>query len=347
MKWNHHKPLICNLKPIDGYYIPEFDIIKRPRIDDYYELKMIKNKGYRNLAYWLNSFILNAEQTLLKTDGASIAVLRKYTTASGTYYRSMNPYSYGFNFGASTSPHDVSRYELYSRWFADPIGAIAWLEELDTETRLQTYEEYSFVAPNKAIGEAGLYADFNIGGWRGYFLLARAIIEPVGEKVAMTVYKDGWRVTFPSNYTRHFLRAWYFHFEQGPDAWGRIIKDITGADFIVREISSFAGSPDVMIGRDNTAPSVTDYHLKDPIGSLSSQSHSVEIDTTLQECRIVRTGTYTPSVNETLGEVALYTNVYDQAGTSHKIMIARGVWDTPLTLVAGTPYTIGIVLRLG
>jgi hypothetical protein len=259
----------------------------------------------------------------------------------------MSPYSYCFNFGASTNPHAVDRYELYSRWFSIPIGAIAWLEELDTETRLQTYEEYSFTAPNKAVGEAGLYANFSVTGYQIYFLLARAIIVPPEEKVAMTVYRDGWRVTFPSNYTRHFLRAWYFEAEVGADAWGRIIKDITGADFLVREGLSFAGSPDIMIGRDNTAPSVTDYHLKNPIGSLSSQSHSVEIDTTLQECRIVRTGTYTPSVNETLGEVALYTNVYDQAGTSHKIMIARGVWDTPLTLVAGTPYTIGIVLRLG
>jgi hypothetical protein len=338
---------MCKLNPINGYYIPEFDIIKRPRIDDYYDLKMIKNKGYRNLAYWLNSFILNASQTLLTKDGASLDVSKKYITGAGTYLRTMNPYSYGFNFGASTNPHAVDRYELYSRWFADPIGAIAWLEELDTETRLQTYEEYSFVVPNKAMGEAGLYANFNIGSWKGYFLLARAIIDPLVEKVAMTVYKDGWRVTFPSNYTRHFLRAWYFHFDTGPDAWGRIIKDITGADFIVREYSSFAGSPDVMIGRDNTAPSVTDYHLKNPIGSLGSQSHSVEIDTTLQECRIVRIGTYTPSVNETLGEVALYTNVYDQAGTSHKIMIARGIWDPTVTLVSGTTYTIGIVLRMG
>jgi hypothetical protein len=345
LKWNHHKPLICNLKPIEGFYIPDMDVIKRPKIDDYYEFRMYRNKGYRNLAYWLNSFILNAGQTLITTDGSSVNIQLKQRAYS--QYVAMNPYSYGFNFGASTNPHAVDRYELYSRWFAYPIGAIAWLEELDTETRLQTYEEYSFVVPNKAMGEAGLYINLNGAGYKTYVLLARAIIDPIVEKVAMTPYKDGWRVTFPSNYTRHFLRAWYFHAEQGPDTWGRIIKDITGADFIVREQGSFAGSPDVMIGRDNTAPSVTDYHLKNPIGSLGSQSHSVEIDTTLQECRIVRIGTYTPSVNETLGEVALYTNVYDQAGTSHKIMIARGIWDPPVTLVSGTTYTIGIVLRMG
>jgi hypothetical protein len=80
---------------------------------------------------------------------------------------------------------------------------------------------------------------------------------------------------------------------------------------------------------------------------LGNQTHAVEIDTTLQECRIVRYGTYTPSTNVTLGEVALFINIYDTSGTARKIMVARGVWDTPVTLVAGTTYTIGIALKLG
>jgi hypothetical protein len=343
MKWDHHKPLLLNLKPIEGFYIPERDVIKRPKIDDYYELRMYRNKGYRNLAYWLNSFITNSSQTLVDTGGNSRTInKRSYPTSVSIWPYNM-PFPYKFNFGASTSPHAVDRYELYSRWFAAGIGGIAWLEEDTSETRFQTYHEYVFPSPDRACGEVGLY--IQIHDW--HFLLCRAIISPIIQKNAMQTYKEGWRITFPSNYTRWFLKAFYSHAEVGTGDWGRLIKDYTGADFIVRETGAFAGSPDVMIGRDNTAPSPTDYHLNNPIGSLGSQSQSVEIDTTLQECRIVRIGTYTPSVNETLGEVALYTNVYDQAGTSHKIMIARGVWDPPLTLVAGTPYTIGIVLRLG
>jgi hypothetical protein len=179
-------------------------------------------------------------------------------------------------------------------------------------------------------------------------LLARVILDPPINKEANTMFTEGWRITFPSNYTRWFLRCFYLGSPNQSGDHGRFVRAIDGSNYIIRELASiYAGSTDVMIGRDNTSPTPLDYALKDPIGSLSSQSQSVEIDTTLQECRIVRIGTYTPSVNETLGEVGLFANFTDVSGTARKVMIARGVWDTPLTLVAGTPYTIGIVLRLG
>jgi len=116
---------------------------------------------------------------------------------------------------------------------------------------------------------------------------------------------------------------------------------------IVRFEVPFAGSPDVVIGSDNSPPSPTDYNLKAPIGSLSDQVHAVEIDTAVQECRIVRTGRITPTTNITLGEVGLFCNVNDTTGTARRIMVARGIWDPPVTLEAGVTYTIGIALRLG
>jgi hypothetical protein len=343
MKWNHHKPLLLNLKPVEGFYIPELDIIKRPRIDDYYELKMIKNKGYRNLAYLLNMIITGTSQTFIDIGGTSrsLSINKELSvSANERHYEGL----WALNYGSSTNPHDVSRYELYSRhWTKGPSG-LAWLEELDTETRLQTYHIYAFAPPSKSCGEVGLY--YLVGDI--YHLLARVILDPPINKEANTMFTEGWRITFPSNYTRWFLRCFYLGHAYHSSDHGRIVKAIDGTDYIIRELASiYAGSTDVMIGRDNTAPTPLDYALKNPIGSLSSQSQGVEIDTTLQECRIVRTGTYTPSVNETLGEVGLFANFTDVSGTARKVMIARGVWDTPLTLISGTPYTIGIVLRLG
>jgi len=104
-----------------------------------------------------------------------------------------------------------------------------------------------------------------------------------------------------------------------------------------------------MIGSDNTAPNPTDYNLKAPIASLASQTQSVEVDTTLQEVRVVRTGTYTPSSNVTLGEIGLFANLSGYVGgtlTSKKTMLVRVALGTPVTLYANTTYTLGIVIKL-
>ena len=70
MRWNHHVPLICELKPITGYYLPEPYYNRKRRIKMVGEVK-IPNKGYRNFAYILNSFITNSGQTVITTEGAS------------------------------------------------------------------------------------------------------------------------------------------------------------------------------------------------------------------------------------------------------------------------------------
>lgn len=343
---DHHKTILIPTSPIAGFYMPEFDIRKRTFAEDMYEDHFIMNKGYKNLAYILNCHILNANQTLQNSEGTNrIYYPDRASDPNTNTFTPSSQFSHSFNFGSGTNPHDVSRYELYIRHFTRGAGGISWLEEETIETRLQTYHEYSFLSPNRVMGEAGLYLlTYNPAAYNN-FLLARAIIDPAVEKSAMTPYKEGWRVTFPANYTRWFLRAYYFCATQGSSEYGRIVKSSAGSDFLVREHRPFAGTPDVRIGRDNTAPSPTDYALRDQIGALSSQSHSVEIDTNLQECRIVRIGTYTPSVNETLGEIGLFTRVNNVGDVATEIMVARGIWDPPVTLLANTTYTIGIVLR--
>ncbi|MEM2449047.1 MAG: hypothetical protein QXT14_08895, partial [Candidatus Bathyarchaeia archaeon] len=222
-----------------------------------------------------------------------------------------------------------------------------WTVHETDRTKLMHYTRYVFGAPSLTCGEAGLYMSFNLGNATpDYFLLARAIIDPAITKEYDTLYEEGWVVEFPANYTRLLAdMIAYCACLSHPSKFR--IKDIDGNYRRVRVSQPSAGSPDVMIGSDNTAPSPDDYALKSPIGSLSSQSQSVEIDTTLQECRIVRQGTYTPSSNVYLGEVGLFMNVCEDTGTAYKMMVARGIWETPVLLQANVTYTIGIVLKLG
>ncbi|MBS7613610.1 hypothetical protein KEJ48_05140 [Candidatus Bathyarchaeota archaeon] len=345
---DHHIPLYIPVEPIKGYYLPEFT--KNPNIEDLdnrYDFK-IRNKGYRNFAYLLNSYIVRSPQPIIEVNGGTWN--QSGNDDSGPLY-SCPPkfpiYPTAINYGSYTSPHDVSRYELYGRYWSQGASGLLWIEELDTETRWQTKHRWAFSGVNRTVGEVGLYFRYPVNDGAFWNLIARAIIDPAQEKFADTVYDEGWRITFPSNYTRWFLRAKIHLTVNGPYDLGLPAIASDGNTYIIRFVNCFAGNPDVRIGRSNLAPSPTHYNLQDPIGALSSQSQSVEIDTTLQECRIVRIGTYTPSVNETLGEIGLFTRVYDVGGTSREIMVARGTWVPTVTLVANTTYTIGIVLRFG
>jgi hypothetical protein len=339
MMWNHHIPLILDLEPVQGFYIPECTLneLRSQKRSNY--LFKIPNKGYRNFAYILHGYLTNTTQSLIDIGGSSRSVDPNYLLLTR------------LNIGSSSSPHDVTRYELYNRYFSTGPFGIHWLSEATDKTSLITFYRYSFPSPDRAVGEAGLYymeiRSTSTGCYFYTYLIARAIIDPPVTKYANTLYEEGWQIDFPSNYTKWAVRALFeLPFVQGGDI-GSLLIDVNGSPVALRQKSPFTGTVDLMIGSDNTPPSPTDYNLKSPIGSLLSQSQSVEIDTTLQECRVVRTGTITPSSNLTLGEIALFINVYDATGTSRKIMVARGVWDTPVTLVAGTTYTIGIALRLG
>ena len=355
MKWNHHVPLICELEPIHGSFLPEVTLneLLSPRRSKY--LTRIPNKGYRNLAFYLNTFITNSAQTLVDTGGGSKEFRPYRVVYLNDAFRDPieHVFRYYLNFGSSTSPHDVTRYELYSRHFGRGAGGIGWLVEESDHTKIVTYHRYAFPLPNRAVGEAGFYLRCN--AYRGEpaalyevsFLLARAIISPTIEKPAMTLLEEGWEVVFPANYARWFLRALMNTCYGVDSALGDLMKATDGATYVLRQHYPWAGSPNIAIGSDNTPPSPTDHYLKAIIGVPASQTQTVEIDTAVQECRIVRTGTYTPTTTTTLGEVGLFCSIYDTTGTERRIMVARGIWDPPVTLEAGVTYTIGIALRTG
>jgi hypothetical protein len=203
---------------------------------------------------------------------------------------------------------------------------------------------------NKSYYEAGLKLLFDVS-LNFACLLARTIFPSALSRVAFTQYFDGYVLEFPSQFTRWFVRA-LCSAVSGHDlrqTRGRIAKDTSGNLFVIRSSRAFAGSPDVIIGSDNTSPNPDDYNLKSPIASLGTQSQSVEVDTVNQEVRIVRTGSITPSSNITLGEIGLFCNLAGFSSGSSvtpKTMIARVVLPTPITLSAGTTYTLGIVLKL-
>jgi hypothetical protein len=338
MKWNHHKPLILELEPINGFFIPECTLNELKSIKRNRYLFKIPNKGYKNFAYALNAALLATAQTLIDIGGSS----RPWSPNNLLFMR--------LNLGSSSNPHDITRYELYSRIFSIGVHGLYWCVEGTDKTSFITYHRYAFPLPDRAVGEVGLYV-FGLRGDGTFYLdthlIARAIIDPAITKYANTLYEEGWQIDFPSNYTQWFVKIFSYPIYYNTSEMGLPFKDINGIQYMSRQGAPWGGSPDIIIGSDNTPPSPTDYNLKAPIGSLSSQSQSVEIDTTIQECRVVRTGTYTPSTNVTLGEVALFINIIDTSGTARKVMVARGVWDTPVTLVAGTTYTIGIALKLG
>ncbi|MEM3454680.1 MAG: hypothetical protein QXS21_05905 [Thermoproteota archaeon] len=332
------------VRPINGWFVKDADINKRRRKIDVIGKEYFKNKGYKNFGYFLNIGITNTSQTLQDTGGTNRTMDGNYNT--GVIIGAM-PYNsfMGLNLGSSSDPHDVSRYELISRHFNTPMNGIAWVDEDNGKLVLQTFSTYVIPDSSRTVGEVGLYLT---SAYMPCFLIARSIPSSPFTRNYNTWYRDGWKITFPSNYTKYYLtvaltkNTWNLG-----EQWGSLVKDVNGNYYVIRQHSPFSGSPDVMIGSDNTPPNFEDYALKSPIGSLSSQSQSVEVDTVNQEVRVVRTGTYTPSSSVYLGEVGLFTNLYDTSGTARKVMIVRGVWDTPILLSSGTTYTIGIVLVLG
>ncbi|MEM3414938.1 MAG: hypothetical protein QW575_05150 [Thermoproteota archaeon] len=326
---------------VNGYYIPSVDK-PLPRV---LGKTLFKNKGYRNIAYLFATHIGDADQTLVNINGVNVGVNRFWGIQYACVDRpSRVPVAIGL--GVDDAPHNVSRYELYNRYSPRHAKGSLFLEYATDHTAFKSYHRYA-IKDNVSVAEVGFYYWVN----SEFFLLARTILSSPINRLNYTVYEDGYEIDFPFNYNRNFIEWIYEHLTglwyQDGNLYGSMLKDIYGNNFICQRNNPYYGSPDVMIGSDNTTPSLDDYNLLSPISSLLSQSYGVEIDTYIQECRVVRQGTYTPSTSIELGEIGLFWNVYDVTGVSHKTMFARGVWSPKVTLTAGTSYTIGIVLKFG
>jgi hypothetical protein len=308
----------------------------------------VRNKFTRNIGYIVDGLLRRADVTVYDTGGTG----RTAKTSFGGINCSLNTsidqgVQFFIPFGTGTTTPTITDNNLVS--LSDWLNVSVF--DIVEETNQTSLVIAGRWAPtiSRTLYEVGLFWESDSGN-HYRTLLARTVISEGISKSPFTIYLDGYRLTFPATFTKWFVRA-LFSCMMGLRCvrWMSLpVRDSTGVWFSTQSADTFAGSPDVMIGSDNSSASPDQYSLVSPIASLSSQSQAVEVDTANQEVRVVRQGTYTPSANVTLGEVGLFTNLNVYADTSlvsKKVMVARVPLDTPITLSAGVTYTIGIVLR--
>ncbi|MEM3553323.1 MAG: hypothetical protein QW658_00005 [Candidatus Bathyarchaeia archaeon] len=310
---------------------------------------IVKNKFNRNMGYIIDGLLRLADVTVYDEGGAA----RTAKTSTGGLLNSPAcSYSIGLSaflqYGTGATSPTVTDNNLATPDINLPTHYIDTVES-STSTQLVVAARWAPDA-GKSYTEAGL--KWMSDSYYNYaHLLARTVFPSYLSRSAYTEYFDGYAISFPASYTVWFIRALQMALS-GHDqrrTRGRVAVATDGSSFSIMAPRAFAGTPDVMIGSGNTPPSPTDYNLKSPIASLSSQSQSVEVDTTAQEVRVVRTGTYTPTTSVTLSEIGLFANLNAYvagSATTKKTMLVRVALSTPITLNAGTTYTLGIVIRL-
>ncbi|MEM1695563.1 MAG: hypothetical protein QW794_00150 [Thermosphaera sp.] len=321
------------------------------RVKGFFQLdgQLYRNKFTRNMGFIIDGLLRRVNVSVFDTGGTS----RTASTGTGSLlYSSASGFYMGiplhFQYGTGVTTPTVTDNNLATADAAGrvPTHYIDTIEE-NSETRFLVAARWS-PDTSKTYSEAGLML-ITDGAAGHTTLLARSVFSPSITRTAYTEYYDGYVLRFPANFTRWFVRA-LLTAVSGHRYYiirSTVVTAANGLPLVLRTGEVFAGSPDVRIGSDNTSPSPTHVNLLSPIASLSSQTQTVEIDTTLQEVRVVRTGTYTPSTNVTLGEIGLFATLNGyRAGstTSASTMLCRVALDTPVTLNAGTTYTLGIAL---
>jgi hypothetical protein len=309
---------------------------------------VIRNKFTRNMGYAIDGLLRRANVTVYDRGGS----IRTLVTAYGGLNTSINTGTemgtpFFIAFGTGTREPTVVDNDLatLTDWLNVSIFDI--VDDAD-KTSIVIAGRWA-PTTNKTLYEVGILLEYDTGG-HNKTLLARTVIPQGIIRSAYTIYIDGYMLTFPVPFTRWFVRA-LFASMMGLRCvqWMSLpVRDSSGNWVSVRSADTFAGGVDVAIGSNNSPASPEHYNLLNPIASLSNQSQTVEVDTAFQEVRIIRHGIYTPSTNVTLGEIGLFTNIYayiDTTVATRRILVARVPLDTPITLSAGTTYTIGIVLR--
>jgi len=321
--------------PVRGFFLPD-------------GCQPVRNRFNRNMGYAIDGLLRLADVSLYDTGGTARTV--RASTGGLCYDASASSYMGVpalMRYGIGTTAPSVADVNLVS---PDLLQAAHYIDTVEATTSTQLVLANRW-APDgdKSYMEAGLFY-YQIQS-NYMFLLARTVFTAALPRSGYTEYFDGYALSFPASCTRWFVRALAATLS-GQDRTQARFRPFTATDglaYVLQAPRAFAGSPDVMIGSDNTSPTPTDTNLKAPIASLASQTQSVEVDTTLQQVRVVRTGTYTPTANVTLGEIGLfaYLNGY-RAGAlaGRKTLLVRVALETPVTLYANTTYTLGIVLVL-
>jgi hypothetical protein len=306
----------------------------------------IKNRFTQNMGRVIDGLLRRVNVTVYDEGGTSTSL---YTSYGGLLYYSATTNNAGstllVQYGTGTTPPTVTDNNLASPHIIIPTSLIDIAEATD-RTEIVIGGKYT-PSLDRTYTEIGLKLH-PTGGART--LLARALI-PSTPRSAYTTYMDGYVLAFPSTFTRWFIRALYCamvgHYGSLTHCLPAVRHD--GITYVIRSGDVFAGTLDLQIGSDNSPASPTDYNLKSPIGSLSNQTQTVEVDTTLNEVRVVRSGSYTPASDVTLGEIGLFGDLrgyISETIGSQRTLLVRVPLDTPVTLTAGTTYTIALVIKL-
>lgn len=326
-------------------------LIAEARVEGYFILdeKRYRNRFTRNMGYIIDGLLRRADVTVYIETGGTVTQL---TSQGGLLYAATGGSFIGvplfFHWGTGTTSPSVTDNDLSS---PDAGGRVAthYIDVMMEATNTLFIVAGRFSPDvDKSYTEVGLKL-LNNNYYHYVTLLARSILSPAVSRKAYTDYFDGYVLNFPANFTRTFVKALLAAVSgyRGLTYRGSTITAVDGSSAVVRTGDTFAGSPDVMIGTNNSDPSPAHYSLLSPIASLGSQTQVVEVDTTLNQVRVVRIGSYTPSTDTILGEVGLFCNVNAFVSgnlVTRKIMVCRVAISPPVTLKAGTSYTLGIAL---
>jgi hypothetical protein len=309
---------------------------------------LIRNKFTRNMGYIIDGLLRLVNATVYDEGGTARTA---QTSTGGLLQSAMFSSEQGSvvfaQFGTGTTTPTVNDNNLASPSLILPTSYIDIIEDTRS-TNLLIAARYSTSSLLNAT-EMGLKLFVDTAN-NYATLLSRTRFPSAVSRSAYAPYFDGYQLTFPAEFTQWFVRALFCalvgHRKRPTSCLNAKMPD--GSDYAIQSANVFAGSPDVVIGSDNAPASPTSANLRSPIASLGSQTQTVEVDTTLNEVRIVRTGTYTPSTTTQLGEIGLFANINGFVGATvaaRRTLLVRVALSTPVTLNAGTTYTLGIVLK--
>jgi len=319
-------------------------ILVETQIKGYFKTQegLFKNKFTRNFGRIIDGLIRDENVSGIDTGGSSFTI----NTGSGGLVRSISTiYPQGVTlftaYGTGASPPAITDTNIV----LDTIIPTSIIDIIETpeETSIVVGGRYT-VPTAKTFAEMGLFLQVD-----RRCLLARSLVSAT--KTPFVTYLEGYQLSFPATFTRWFVRALYSAMVGHYSAQGHalVARAVDGSYYVLNSGDTFRGALDIMIGKDNSPASPEHYNLLSPITSLANQIQIVEEDTAVQEIRIIRQGTYSPTTEVTLGEVGLFADLYgfrDTTGANRRTLLVRVPIDPPITLTPGTTYTIGIVIRL-
>jgi hypothetical protein len=140
-----------------------------------------------------------------------------------------------------------------------------------------------------------------------------------------------------------------------------VCKDVTGVSFTPRSANSgyvpFAligneGNTYIVLSNSTVDQSLAfdDYKINNPLGNLTVVSgypkYDIEVGTNFVALKIIDKWTYTGTNTSITASALYYTIVYDTAGNSRKVMLAKDVFDPAINLEANSLIEWSYIIKI-